>query len=145
MAPQTFAQTEELLLSGHSPRRVLERLSQEGVTDLPSLRTVADMAAAYRTNAGSDAWSVMTADAEEAALVLPVLAELLRRSGFETFALSQPIARRIARVRGAAPWLQPFEAFRFAARYEAGRENPTRIDAQLAQTYPGHSETPRPG
>ena len=136
---------EDDLLAGFSPKRTLDRLSGDKryAGRLPSARTVGYIAAQLRPPTDEHTWRLTSAAPEEAALVLPVLAELQRRSEARVFSLTNSTARWVAHIRQIAPSLEPFEAFRFAVRYQrAIHDNldTADLDAELARdTTFGHS------
>lgn len=143
--PDVRHAVEDELLAGYSPKRTLDRLSGDDrfAGRLPSPRTVGYMAAQLRAPADTHTWRLTTAAPDEAALVLPVLAELQRRSEARVFSLTSSTAHWVARVRRIAPDLDAFEAFRFAVRYQRAEYDGTdtaNLDAELARD----AQKPRP-
>lgn len=135
--PDVAEAIAELLLGGWTPRRVLDRLEADARYRgrVPSLRTVEAMAAELRARSSGPAWSLVDADAGDAALVLPVLGELAERGG-RVAHLTPETAAWVVRLRRAAPALEPYEAFRWATRYQlaAARGGSTHeLDLELAR------------
>ena len=118
---------------GHGPTAILRQI-EAGPLSAPSLRTVQSIAAEMRPPDDSDAWSPATADAGEAALVMPVLAALVRAG--QMTSMTQAMARWVARVRLVAPSLGHLEVLLFAGRYlaaEGAGRGYGEVDVELAR------------
>ena len=131
-----YAVIEELA-PNFSARAIAEELERRFERDwYPSRRTIQDVIreVAPPVDVG-EPWSVATADPDEAALVLPVLADLIRGSMGRLNGFGVPIAARVAHIRRAADGIPPTDALRMAARYvraeEAGAST-EHLDAYLA-------------
>jgi hypothetical protein len=89
---------------------------------LPVLRTVERAAAKAVPLDTSGWWSLADADPEDAALVLPVLAEAAEMSGGRWRRFSKDLAGWIVKVRVAAPDIPPLWAFSIAQAYRSQNE-----------------------
>lgn len=94
-----------------------------------SLVTVGRIARAARQR-DAQPFSLLTFDADDARLVLPVLAHL-RTVTDAPWALTQDVARWIVRVRKAAPDVAPYTAFQFAIRYLSAQTRPVEMSARM--------------
>ena len=144
--PDVARAIEEDLVAGYSPSRVLDRLqADDQLRDrAPSLRTIESIAAEIRPRSSSTTWSLAAAEPAAAALVLPVLAELARRSEGRLVSLAADTAEWVVRIRRAAPALEPYAAFRWAVRYQlsaARGQDTAALDVELAVETQQH---PRP-
>jgi hypothetical protein len=123
--PDVLAHIRELASDGYSGPAIERLLTRSEYADrTPSLRTIQDvMREAPSTSAW---WSVAEASAEEARLVLPVLADRIthlaemegvpiRKLG--TVRLARELAVWIAKVRAIEPAIPPRAAYRLAWRY----------------------------
>lgn len=132
--PDVLAEIRTLLIDGYAPRRVFELVGQRHEDRAPSLRTIYSIAAELRPQSGPG-WSLATADPGEAALVLPVLAAVVRRSDGRLGHFTEETAAWIARIRRVAPRLPLYESYRWAVRYQtaiaAGRDT-RELDQRLA-------------
>lgn len=144
--PDVLDRIRDLAADGYSGPAI-ERLltaDPEYADRTPSLRTIQSIARDTPTT--SEWWSVAEASADEARLVLPVLADRIAylteahekqrtRHGqhvapLGTVRLARDLAVWIAKVRSVGPDLPPREAYRLAWRYWS---NPTpELDAELA-------------
>jgi hypothetical protein len=144
--PDVLDRIRELAADGYSGPAIERLLSvDEGYADrTPSLRTIQSVA--RETPVTSEWWSVADASAEEARLVLPVLADRIAylkeaheaqrsRHGLHaaplgTVRLARDLATWIAKIRAIEPDLPLRDAYRLAWRYWS---NPTpELDAYLA-------------
>ena len=100
---------------------------------LPARRTIDDIAAEVTPRDPSGAWSLSDpgADPDDAALVLPVLAEVMRASEWRVRGFTNEEAAWIARVRRVAPNIPALEAYGFARRY-IGRAGAAAADVDRA-------------
>lgn len=133
--PDVMRAIEDDLLLGYSPSRVLDRLAARVGNRVPSLRTIESIAAEIRGRRGTATWSLASASPSDAALVLPVLAELARRSDGRLATLATETAGWVVRIRTVAPALDPYAAFRWAARYQlaiARGQDTAAMDVALA-------------
>lgn len=109
---------EELADRDQTAKSIETELGRRGFTDYPRQRTIRDIVARVRPREVSAAvageWSVADARPAEAAVVLPVLSELIRLTGGELRMLSKPAARAIWRLRSASPELPAWTAFQLA-------------------------------
>jgi len=102
---------------------------------VPQDRTMRRAVRWYRPDDTSGWWSVAEADPEDAALVLPVLAEGIERSGGWWQRFSKDLAGWIVKVRLAAPDMPPVWALQVAFSYWShGRhdEPSDNLDTMLA-------------
>ena len=131
--PDIIQRIQELASDGYSGPAI-ERLltsAAEYADRAPSLRTIQSVA--REAPPTSEWWSVAEASAEEARLVLPVLADRIaylqeahaaqrsrhgmRVIGIGTVRLAKDLAVWIAKVRAIEPSIPPREAYRLAWRY----------------------------
>jgi len=124
--PDVLERIRELASDGYGGPAI-ERLltsTPEYADRTPSLRTIQSVA--RESPPTSEWWSVAEASAEEARLVLPVLADRIahlaemegvsiRKLG--TVRLARELAAWIAKVRAIEPSIPPREAYRLAWRY----------------------------
>jgi hypothetical protein len=98
--------------------------------DLPVLRTVQRIHRKAVPPDPSGPWSLADAevDPDDAALVLPVLAEVIERSGGRWQQFSKDLAGWIVKVRVAAPDIPPRWAFTVAQSYQAGEKHKEAVD-----------------
>lgn len=134
--PDVRRAVEERLVVGYTPTAVIRLLeADKALRDrVPSLRTVESMAAELRVADQSDTWTVGEADPEDAALVLPVLAELIE-AGHMT-AITRETGRWVATIRRIAPALPTVDVLIFAGRYQAARaagRSTHPVDLELAR------------
>jgi hypothetical protein len=144
--PRIHREIERLAQLGYRPaeiERYLIGLKASGALfgDVPSRKTIGRIAKAARPPAPTtpgDAWSLKDASADEAALVLPVLAEVIERSQGHIRTLPRDLATWIVRVRRAAPTLPPWDAYELGVEYrraELGMKGAlpmSALDAYLA-------------
>lgn len=128
------ARIEEMARHGDPGPYILRVIQREFKEEAPThVRTVQKIAKPFRGKASRERWSASRAEATEAALVLPVLGELIRRRSMDR--LSPDLARWIANVRRIAPDMPLHEAYLMADRYlwvEWLRSDPTYLDAYMA-------------
>lgn len=124
----------ELKKLGFSSDAISQRLMDEGM-DAPDTRTIDRIARQEGGRDPSAPWSLLRATPTEAALVPPVLAEIVSLSAGERTYLTENEARWIALVRRAAPDLLPLQVFEVVYAY-LGREQKGRdmrdLDAFLS-------------
>ena len=144
--PKVMARVKNLALEhpALSAKGVSDQLKEEGFKgkDVPSERTLRDMLKEFRPPEPTDTWSLAKASDEEAALVLPVLREVIERSGGEVASFSTPMAEQIARIRRLIPdkpWpailLTFWDVYVLAVEYLRAKERkqlPDGADAYLA-------------
>lgn len=132
--PDVVQRVHELASDGYNGAAIERVLSAdpEYADRTPSLRTIQDIARDVPVS--TEWWSVAGASAEEARLVLPVLADRvdqLKGHGLRgTVRLDKELAQWVAKVRAIAPDLPPREAYRLAWRYWASPS--PELDQQLA-------------
>ena len=135
--PDVVIAIEALLIDGWPPRRVLAQLEADERYRgrLPTQRTIESMQADLRPVRNGPGWTMATADPNDAALVLPVLAAVTRNSEGRLGHFTVATAAWIARIRRVVPSLDPITAYRWAVRYQtasaAGRDT-RELDRQLA-------------
>ena len=95
---------------------------------LPDLRTVQRIHRKAMPPDTSGPWSLADADPDDAALVLPVLAAAIERSGGRWQRFTQDLAGWIVKVRVAAPDMPPLWAFSVAQAYQAGQKHKEAVD-----------------
>jgi hypothetical protein len=128
--PEVVHFIHEKTALGYFPTEIRRMLAREG-TEVPSLRTTQYIAREVRPADDSDTWSPATAEAAEAALVMPVLVTLVRAG--QMTSITQAMARWVARVRLIAPELDALDALLFAGRYLAAeRSGGEYADVDLA-------------
>lgn len=145
--PDIVGRIRELAVTGHTGPSIERLLSVDYADHTPSLRTIQGIMR-ERTADPSEWWSVTTATAEEARLVLPVLAEQIRRratieTAYEAkhgrritdlpagaLRIHRELAEWIAKLRTIAPDLPLSEVYSLAIRYWFGAT--PYLDAYLA-------------
>ena len=132
--PDVLRATQRALVLGYAPTAVLRQLrADEALRDrVPSLRTIVSMAAELRST-DAETWTVGEADPEDARLVLPVLADLIRAG--QMTSVTRETGRWIAIVRGIVPDLPTIEVLLFASRYQAALargDSTHELDVELA-------------
>ena len=125
---------EELAMRGWKAPDIHEALVERFTAGrAPKLRTVQRWVAQKSDPSG--AWRFADADAEDAALLLPVLAALISETRGRRKELSNAEAERVAKICGAAPGVDPWYAYVLARLYmlreQANMASPD-IDAYLA-------------
>jgi hypothetical protein len=123
---------ESFLARGWTPTSVLRMLEgdRQFAGRTPSLRTVTSMKAGLSPDR-SGTWSPFLAEPDEAALVMPVLVDLVR--GEVLTSITRATARCIARVRLLAPHLEVGEVLRWAGAYLVAGEDPADVDLEFAR------------
>lgn len=135
--PEAKRAIQTLLVLGYSPTAVLRRVEADEALHgrVPSLRTITSMAAELRPRGEEgDTWTVGESDPDEAALVLPVLAELIAAG--QMTSVTRETGRWIATIRRVVPDLPTLEVLVFAARYQAAAtrgDSTHAIDVDLAR------------
>lgn len=120
--------------SGPETLRRLKRNPAMQGRALPSLRTVQEIAAAFADPDPGDPWQVAEASADEAALILPILAQRFLESGERT--ISRGDAKWVVQIRRALPELNASavsmhaRAFHISERLGGESERPI-LDRQL--------------
>jgi hypothetical protein len=132
MDPDVEDELRTMLVLGETPTRALDRLAQDATyaDRLPSLRTVERMRREVKPT--GERWSFAASSPDEARFVLPVLAAVVEGYG----SLSKETAGWIAKVRRAAPSLDPRNAFLWAIRYQAAAasgKDTAALDARFAR------------
>ena len=142
--PEVMTRIKDLALEApdSSAKVVAEQLKEEGFKDVPSERTLRDMLKEFRPPKPTDIWSLAKASDEEAALVLPVLREVVDRTGGQVASFSTAMAQQIAKIRRLIPeefWpttlITFWDVYALAAEYivaEERKQPPTGPDAYLA-------------
>lgn len=146
--PEIVQRIRELAVTGHTGPSIERLLSVDYADRTPSLRTIQGIMR-ERTAEPAEWWSVTEATAEEARLVLPILAEQIRRRAtleatyFEkhgrrisdlpvgALRIHRELAGWIAKLRTIAPELPLSDAYSLAIRYWFADDNPY-LDAYLA-------------
>lgn len=105
-----------LAFDGWTPAQIHRQLSLTPAFQgrVPTARTVQRVVARYGARDTGEPWSIAEADPDDAALVLPVLAEAVCRSGGHWSRFSQGLADWVVRVRRAAPDIPPAWALEVA-------------------------------
>lgn len=149
--PEVVQRIRELSALGHHPAGIERHLSadEEFADRTPHVRTIQKVVRDITPAEPRDWWSVTEATAEEARLVLPVLAEQIRRranleAAYEArhgrrisdlpagaLRIHRELAAWIAKLRTIAPELPLSEAYSLAIRYWFADTNPY-LDAYLA-------------
>ncbi|HYI66325.1 MAG TPA: hypothetical protein VEW95_05340 [Candidatus Limnocylindrales bacterium] len=124
------------LLVGYKPAAARARADADPAFRgrVPSLRTIAAMAAELRPRDAGDVWTVGESDPAEAALVLPVLAELIAVGNMTS--VTRQTGRWIAVLRRIVPDMPTLDVLVFAARYQAAAasgDSTYLIDLDLAR------------
>jgi hypothetical protein len=124
-------------LEGERPIEIYNAMSQAGewMAICPALRTVQDIVAEVVPPDASGEWHLGDATADDAAMVLPVLAAVIERTKGRTTRLTNGEAEWIARVTLAASDIPPWEAYHMARLYlsRTGSREPTdALDRALA-------------
>ncbi len=127
------------LSAGAIHRRLeLEARSGEagfGLDDVPSRRTIHNIVAEHTPSDDTDPWELADAKADEAALVLPVLAAIIEKTEERRSYVTQAQAQWIVRIRRAAPDLNAWIVYLIALNYMACAEHGVphnHLDAYLA-------------
>src|SRR5437868_6675359 len=94
--------------------------------DTPHRRSVERFVLELRPPDPSGTWSFALADPEDAALILPIAAEVLERTEGR-HRLTNAEAKEITRLRRAIPDLPPFKAYQLARLYLSMRDVPELI------------------
>ena len=106
-----------------------------GLNDVPSRRTIHNIVAEHTLEDDSDPWELAEAEADEAALVLPVLAAIIEKTEERRSHVTQDQAKWIVRIRRAAPDLNAWMVYLIALNYMACAEHGVphnHLDAYLA-------------
>ena len=145
-SPDVMNRIKEIVLNNPdlSAKGVEEQLKEQGLDpkNIPAGRTLRDMLKKLRPPEPTDTWSLAKASDEEAALVLPVLQEVIERSDGRVTSLSTALAQQIARIRRLIPdafWpatlLTLWDVYELAVEYliaEDRKLKPDGADAYLA-------------
>jgi len=108
---------EELLLAKEGPKAVARALAQTFPNRRqPSLRWIKARSAALKAEP-SEPWSFIDALPEEAAVVLPVLGAVMRRTGRRTRHVTRAEARMLRKVVAAVPDVPPWVAYLLARQF----------------------------
>lgn len=112
-----------------SPAQIRNELDQGELKGrLPSARTVQEIVKRARPADPSAPWSLADAEPSTVPLVLPVLAAVVARTQGQRNYVTRGEAEWLAKLRGAYPDLDPWQAYRLARLYMARVE---RRDATL--------------
>lgn len=135
--PEVVQRIRELAGDGYTGPAIERLLSNTYADRTPSLRTIQDIMREQPVT--TEWWSVADATADEARLVLPVLADRIQHLAemegvpvrkLGTVRIDKELGAWIAKVRAIEPSLPPRQAYRLAWRYWL---NPTpELDAELA-------------
>lgn len=122
-------------LTGWTPPEIREAL--RGIPQfngrVPTLRTVQRIAKEFVPSDESGPWTFNEADPDDAALVLPVLAEVIERTKGHRTEMTRAVAEKVARIRRVAPDLHLWVAYSLAVAYLAKEGTKTDdLDAFLA-------------
>lgn len=121
---------EGLALRGFTPAQIDKELASREMADIPTTRTIRRIVADLAPRDPSTPWHLQDAD-DEAALVLPVLAEVIVQSEGRTRTLTRGEADWIARIRRAAPdYADLFRVYSLARLALSGK--PERVEYELA-------------
>ena len=122
---------EDLAARGLGPTQIKNQLGD----DAPSLRTIQDI---VREKSGPDPsgrWGLNDADPDDAALILPALADIIQETEGRRAYLTRAQAELIGRIRRVAPELNGWAVYRLARLYlfrEGRGEPPSDIEGFLA-------------
>lgn len=126
------------LISTATPSQIYDVLEREFAhepTVVPNKRTVQRVVADLRPRDTSGEWRLSDADPEDAALVLPAVAELLIRTKGQV-PVTNAEAEQLVRLRRAADDLTPWSAWELARLYtslsDSARDLIPAIDAVVA-------------
>lgn len=127
---------ERLALDGFRPAEIHRRLpGLLGTNDVPTLRTVQNIARQVTPRDTSEDWGVATDASEDAAVLLPFLASITERTDGRIRRLTRNEAAMVARLLRAVPDLPAETAFRLARDYLGRMEHgqdAADLDAFLA-------------
>ena len=115
-----LSEIEDRLGRGRSPRQIHGELSadQRFVGRVPSIKTIWRKAKTFRPPAPDERWSLVTADPEEVAVVLPVFVAMAKRDKVWQCAwVTKAQVHVLVRIAAAAPDLEPWAAYQIAERY----------------------------
>lgn len=138
IAPIAQESIKALATQGYGAIQIEEEIAgtiEQAGFGVPSLRTIQRIVQEDARVDPSGAWSLLKADASEAAVVLPVLEELLQRSRDGAFLLTVAEGKLVARLIMARPGLSGRLAYRLAREYvkcESTGTPTTVLDAALA-------------
>jgi hypothetical protein len=127
----------ELALKGWSAGQIHEALERDPNTAgrAPSRRTIERKVKEHRSDDSSGTWSLVTTTPDDAALILPVLAAIIRGTKGKVTTLTNAEAKEIVTILTACPSIDPLRAFLYARLYLARAKNNAStvdIDAYLA-------------
>ena len=142
-SPSVVARIKEMAVSEVSAGAIERQLELEagtgeagfGPNDVPSRRTIHDIVVEYTPKDDTDPWELADAEADEAALVLPVLATIIEKTEERRSHVTQAEAQWIVRIRRAAPDLDPWMVYLIALNYMACAQHGVphnHLDAYLA-------------
>lgn len=132
----------EMARNEHLSAKAIARAVEEKFDepDCPSARTIQDMVREVRSRPQSGAWQIWDAEPEDAAVVLGVLADLMRTSVGRTTEISQEDAKWIIRLsRAGVGDLPPSFLHGIAIQYQLRGADTRDLDALIAFT-PWRSE-----
>jgi hypothetical protein len=136
---------EEGVINGDSSPAIQRKLEEKNMG--VDVRTVQREVKKLRPPDASGAWSFADiaapvtppTTAEEARLILPVLAAVLEQPAGDSAAISRDLAAWIVRIRTAAPTLPPQHAYGYAILYRAAaahKRDTRELDRRLARLEP---------
>ncbi len=120
-----LSEIEDRLGRGRSPRQIHGELSadQRFVGRVPSIKTIWRKAKTFRPPSPEERWSLVSADPEEVAVVLPVFAAMAKRDKvWQCAYVTKAAAHVLVRITAAVPDLDPWAAYRIAERYQEWEE-----------------------
>lgn len=103
----------------------------------PSERAIQRDLRTRRPKSDSDPWSLSSADSDDVAVVLPVLAVVIRESDGRRKHVTLAEVELFKKIRAAVPEMEPWDVYAFALRYRLAAERQDseqlrRLDAELA-------------
>lgn len=118
-APEIIQEIRRLVLQGWTPAEIDQHLSRDDrfAARAPSRRTIDYIAAEARPRDDSEDWSFAHASADEASLVLPVVAAVVANTAGRVRRVTRQEASWIARIREAVPDVPAWDAYWLARDY----------------------------
>jgi len=119
---------EDGLGKGRSPRQIHGELSNTPrfAGRVPSARTIARKAKTFHPPSAEERWSLLGAEPEEAAAVLPVFAAMAKRDRvWQCQFVTREQAQVLVAIKAAAPDLDPWVAYKVAEEFQV-REHASR-------------------
>jgi len=122
--------------AGWKPAQILHEFGRQKKEEgkfkgchLPGLRTVERVAARAVPPDTSGWWSLADGDADDAALILPVLGEAIEQSGGRWQRFGKDLAAWVVKVSVAAPDIPPLWAFSVAQAYRSRQKDEEAVAA----------------